>query len=108
MKFDAGELRERIRIERATEAADDVGGQTRTWSTLKTVWAKVTMSGGRESIEAEALSGVNSYRIIVRNTDVTFKDRIVWRGETLAIRSAGPMNADRSLMLILADAGVGT
>lgn len=108
MRFDAGELRERITIQRATETPDGVGGQERTWAVLRTVRAKVTSHRARESVEAEALSGINSYKIIIRKTDVDWKDRLIWRGETLAVTGVTFINPERTLMQIDAERGVGT
>ena len=47
MNYSAGDLDQRITIEKKSMARDGAGGATATWSTRATVWAKVEPMTGR-------------------------------------------------------------
>ncbi len=67
-----GDLRTRLTLETASRAADGGGGATVTWSTVATVWAAVTPSGGAESYALDRVAGTVSHDIVIRyRGDVT-------------------------------------
>lgn len=90
----AGQLSERIELQRATRTDDGYGGYAETWATYATVWAQVRPLSGRERYHAQQIEAEASYRVTIRyRADVLDSDRIVWRGQNLNIRfraDAGP------------------
>ena len=85
-----GQADQRVTFQRATDAADGVGGTTQTWANFAatpTVWAKVTPRVGREAMEEGRMNAALLATFTVRyRSDVTELDRIVWRGEAWNIR----------------------
>lgn len=50
--MEAGKLRDRIELQRASVAIDSHGDQVKTWATLATVWGSVEPLSGREFLQA--------------------------------------------------------
>ncbi len=46
--MEAGRLRQRVQIQQKVVTRDSFGGEAITWSTLATVWARVSPMSGRE------------------------------------------------------------
>lgn len=77
----AGRLRHRVELQRATDAIDAYGEQTPTWRTLATVWAAVEPISGREYFLANQVNSEISARITLRHVPgvtLTPKDRVKW------------------------------
>ena len=105
----AGELSERVVVERATTASDGMGGQTVTWSTAYTLWAKVRPVKGRETEHQGRLAPVETFLIVVRHgPTITAVDRITWNGKELNIRTVQDRDGDRRWLTIEAESGLGT
>lgn len=62
-----GELNRRITIQSATTAQDAFGTPVETWSTFAEVWARVRYKGGREGIDAGAVSARQTAEFRVRH-----------------------------------------
>jgi len=106
----AGELRERVTILRPVVVSDGLGGQSRTFEAVATVWASVlpTRPGDLEPV-AEAAAEVQGYRIKVRfRDDVSIDNRVDWRGKRLNVMAVNDMNGRRAYVTIFTDAGVVT
>lgn len=74
----AGKLRHRLRIESETEARDAVGGVTRSWSTVATVWGEVRSPRGAEELRVHTVQEVGVRVIEIRyRSDVTTHHRLV-------------------------------
>ena len=74
-----GRLRHRVVIQRATDAIDQYGDQTKTWASLATVWAAVEPLNGREFFAAAQTQSQVSTRITIRpliDQTITPKDRV--------------------------------
>ena len=72
-----GELNRYVAIQSRTQATDSFGGQSETWTTIKSVYAKIEALSGRELVAANAVATEVSHRITV-NYDAIFSDpRIV-------------------------------
>ena len=85
-----GQMRERIAIERFTASQNATGEETGSWATLSTVWTEVKYSavGSDEEQLSEKKTAVTSTVFRIRyNTDVTQKDRILYRSEYFDILS---------------------
>lgn len=86
-----GRLREVVTLQRATVTRGDFNEEILTWATVATLRAKVTERGGREPLAADRPVMVVSYEVEVRKgVTVTHKDRLLWRGLTLAVDVVTP------------------
>jgi head-tail adaptor len=84
----AGALRERIAFERRSDARDLLSGARGKWRYDGAAWAAVTPLGSGDVVEADSLSALPRWRVIVRKRDsVDPSSRIVWRGRYLRVRS---------------------
>jgi SPP1 family predicted phage head-tail adaptor len=84
----AGALRERISFERRSAERDLLAGARGKWRYDGAAWAAVTPLGAAEAVEADALSALPRWRVIVRKREgVDPGCRIVWRGRYLRVRS---------------------
>lgn len=94
------DLRERVEIQAATVTRDEFGGEKLTWTTITTVWAKVTERGGRELVAADQPVMLISYEITIRaGATINHLNRILWRGKTLNIQSITPVIAEGLIIL---------
>ncbi|WP_375290912.1 phage head closure protein [Qipengyuania sp.] len=108
LNIGAGELRHRITIRRSEEVQNAKGGFDTAWSDVATVRAKIEGLDGRESMMAQALQGISSYRITIRyRAGIRASDQIrLSDGSTLNI-TAPPADPDgrRRWLTIMADSG---
>jgi len=75
----AGELRQRVTLQEATEVRDSFGEVTKTWSDVATVWASVETLSGREFLEARQLQRATTVRVVIRwREGVTPAMRVRW------------------------------
>ena len=83
--MNAGRLKERITIQKAT-TANTYGERRHVWTTLATVWAEVLPSGSREVWRQSQIVADVSFVVRVRyRADVTAAMRIGWGSKTLEI-----------------------
>lgn len=83
---DPGWLRQRVVVQSAAGAPDDAGGETVTWDTLATLWARIEPAQAREEIVAGHLSGVVTHDVTFRwRGDIAGGMRIAYRGRTFRI-----------------------
>lgn len=110
MNLSTGSLSERVTIEQEARTSNGQGGYTTGWSPLATVWAEVIPLSGDEAITAQVERAVARYRVSIRRRDdVTAKHRLIWRGQTLAIKSALPHPKDlRGGLLMICESGTGS
>lgn len=87
MSLRAGRLRSRITIRRAVDSTTTAGGQARSWTTLaERLPAEVLGQGGRESVIANTLQGVATFKITIRHrTDIRTGDQVLYDGLELNI-----------------------
>ena len=86
----AGRLRHRVTVQRATDAIDQYGDQTPTWTALGTVWASVEPLNGREYFAAAQMQSEVSTRIVIRpisGVTLTPKDRVKFGSRYFDIQS---------------------
>jgi hypothetical protein len=71
-----GELDRRAIIEYPVSSANTYGEQeTTSWSTFRTVWAKVEWDSGDETEETDKITGITKVNFYIRNLDLdTFLD----------------------------------
>jgi SPP1 family predicted phage head-tail adaptor len=83
-----GDMRQRVTIQRETQARDAHGGVTRTWSDVGTRWASVQNGTGREFVRAKSVSPEMTHLVKMRYYNgLTTKDRLTFKGRTLNIES---------------------
>lgn len=105
----AGELDQRVTLQRPDSTPDGRGGVTKGWSDIATVWARVRPIAGRERAAAGQIEAAATYRVTIRRrTDVTADCRILWQGVAMNIRFA-PASGSRAMWTVIdCDAGVPT
>lgn len=102
MTIRAGQLRERIRIEREAPARDASGDVIPTWQLVAEVSAGIKRLSGTEAFESQRRTGrVQTRFIIRRRDDLDASMRIVRNGKIYNITSA--MQEDLDGTVILAD-----
>lgn len=75
----ASDLRQRVLIEAPTDTPDGLGGYTRAWSSVATVWAQVTASQGDERFIAQGVRAQASYEVRIRyRSDASASWRLTW------------------------------
>jgi len=97
----AGLLRERIVIERPTEARNDMGLQEYGWAPVARCLAAVTLEGVGSESEGMALSAMPRFRVIIRRRDgVAIDQRVRWDGRVMMVRQVldDPIAKDRLTM----------
>jgi SPP1 family predicted phage head-tail adaptor len=105
----AGDLNERVTIERSTSTSDGGGGRDVTWATVYELWANVKSVRGRETTDLGRTVTAETFVINVRfGVTITTVDRAVWRGKTMEIRSAQDREGDRRWLTLETETGVGS
>ncbi|MDE0490000.1 phage head closure protein [Psychrobacter sp. A3] len=103
MAVKAGELRHRVTIQQYDKGERNDDGfylQPGGWTTLKTVWAKITPLSTKDLLTAQAAQSEITARMKVRyrtgkGIDTTM--RVIWQGRTYAIDSQGMEDSDTGL-----------
>ena len=84
----SGQMRHRVTIESLAKTPDGAGGSTLAWSTVATVWAKVTPVSGGERYQSMRVEADVSHTIITRyRSDIAPDDRVSFDGRTMQIKS---------------------
>jgi SPP1 family predicted phage head-tail adaptor len=83
----AGRHRCRVRIERAIETTNAVGGKTRSWASIATRWARIEPLSGDERLTAQQTQSSVTHRIFLRagGLSITPKDRIAYGSRVFGI-----------------------
>lgn len=99
----AGKLDRYVTIQQFASSRDATyGSETKTWSTLAQVWARVEDVSGREFFAAKQRGGDTMVKVIIRHrTDVTRLMRLVLDdGRVLEIDTVLQISRDKGLELI--------
>ncbi len=100
----AGQLRQRVTIQKDTPVQDGYGQPVPVWSTHLTRWAAVEPLTGREYFTAQQTQAEVTTRIRVRWSSghgITPKMRVSWSGRLFEIDSVlEPVSARRELHLM--------
>ena len=84
----AGQLDQRVTVERFTSTEDELGQPIESWAPLFSCWAAVEPLTGREYIAAQALQSEVTTRIRMRFRPwMTAQDRVIHGGKTYNIVS---------------------
>lgn len=98
----AGQLDQRVTVERLQQGQDELGQPVTTWAPLYTVWAAVEPLSGREYIAASAALSEVTTRIRLRyRPGITPADRVNHEGTLYGITSViDYKSANRELVLM--------
>jgi SPP1 family predicted phage head-tail adaptor len=89
-----GPLRSRISLEAPVTMSDGAGGETVTWQTLATLWARITARTGQERFEAHGTKSVVAYAILVRpHPDVLPARRVRLDQRVFHIHAVRPLDS---------------
>lgn len=99
----AGKLRHRVTIERRTESSRTAQGTpVYTWAELATRYASVNKLSGREAERAKQIVAEAEFQIVMRHTDITTKDRLIFGSRTFHILDVKNTNEIDHELIILA------
>jgi len=103
-----GELDQLIDIKREVAAADGMGGEEITLTTVATgLWAKVRALSGKELERHDKLNNIAMCTFIIRyRSDLKHTDRIEWNGSAYNIRYIPPATGRDMYLIIEAERGV--
>lgn len=91
-----GALRARVKLQRPTRVADEIGGAAIAWTDEGDVWAQVDAGAARETIAFDASPSVAAYRVTInRRDDVRAGWRIAWGARRLRIAGVTDEGAPR-------------
>ncbi len=86
--INAGNLRERVTVQQATESRNGIGETVLSWATFATVWASVGGVSAREALAAGQQDVTITHRVRIRYlSGMTQNMRFLWRGRVLQIVS---------------------
>jgi len=86
--IETGKMRNYITYEEATQATDGEGGYTKTWATVKQIWAQITPMKDTRKLEAAAVKFVGAFTFRFRyDTDIQPAGRFTYEGVTYTIHS---------------------
>ena len=84
----AGQLDQRVTVERYTSTEDELGQPIEAWAPLFTCWAAVEPLTGREYLAAQAAVSEVTAKIRMRFRPwMTAEDRVIHNGTTYGIQS---------------------
>lgn len=97
----AGGLRRRVTLEAPADLADDIGGATRAWAAVATLWARIETPRGATRLAADRLEQAIAHRVTLRWRDgVTGAMRLRIGARIFLIKAArDPDESRRSLVL---------
>ena len=98
----AGQLDQRVTVERLEQTQNEFGEMVQAWATLFTTWAAVEPLAGREWIAAAAAQSEVTTRVRMRfRPGLTSADRVTHEGKVLNIVSViDYRSAHRELVLM--------
>lgn len=78
VSFDIGALSRRLILQAPVETADGMGGVTRDYDAVATLWGSVVPLSGRADAAADSLGATLRFRIVIRlRGDVTTRHRLL-------------------------------
>ena len=82
-----GEMRNRVTLQSLSASTDAGGGQSASWSTAVTVWAKVEDLSGTEVVFGDQLEDRSNYKFTIRYySALTPKHRLGYNSKTFNIQ----------------------
>ena len=101
----AGQLDQRVTVERFTSTEDELGQPIEAWAPLFTCWATVEPLTGREFIAAQAAQSEVTARIRMRFRPwMTAEDRVIHNGTTYNIVSLVDVRSENRELVLMCKA----
>ena len=101
----AGQLDQRVTVERFTSTEDELGQPIEAWAPLFTCWAAVEPLTGREFIAAQAAQSEVTARIRMRFRPwMTAEDRVIHNGTTYNIVSLVDVRSENRELVLMCKA----
>ena len=101
----AGQLDQRVTVERYTSTEDELGQPIESWAPLFTCWAAVEPLTGREYLAAQAAVSEVTARIRMRFRPwMTNTDRVIHNGTTYGIESLIDVRSDHRELVLMCKA----
>lgn len=76
-----GQLRHRVTISRPVYASDGYGGQVKTGTSDRAVWAQIEKASGSEALTDGAVQNIQNRTVIIRFTDIRPSDFLIIDGD---------------------------
>ena len=98
---EAGRLARRLVLEAPVDAADDIGGASRSWVVVATLWGEIESLRGETRLAADRLEQAITHRVTLRwRPGVTAQMRLRLGARVFVIRAArDPDESRRRLVL---------
>lgn len=107
MKWQVGELDQRIKFKTKTKVADGYGGQNVSYVDAFECWAKVKPKRGNESVRANQIQAETGFVFVIRNrNDFDETHQIEWLGKLFNIRFIANYGTRAMYLEIDGEAGV--
>jgi len=105
-----GQMRNKVVLQSMSPSTDSGGGQSVSWGTATTVWAKVENLSGTENSFGDQIEDRSNYRFTIRYySALTPKYRISYNSKTFNIQHiASLMEGKERYQVIQAEEGVAT
>jgi len=105
-----GQMRNKVVLQSMSPSTDSGGGQSVSWGTATTVWAKVENLSGTENSFGDQIEDRSNYRFTIRYySALTPKYRISYNSKTFNIQHiASLMEGKERYQVIQAEVGVAT
>ena len=101
----AGQLDQRVTVERYTSTEDELGQPIEAWAPLFTCWAAVEPLTGREYLAASAAVSEVTARIRMRFRPwMTNTDRVIHNGTTYGIESLVDVRSENRELVLMCKA----
>ena len=101
----AGQLDQRVTVERFSRTEDELGQPIESWAPLFTCWAAVEPLTGREFIAAQAAQSEVTARIRMRFRPwMTAEDRVIHNGTTYNIVSLVDVRSENRELVLMCKA----
>ena len=98
----AGDLTERVTVERFTSTEDELGQPIETWAPLFTCWAAVEPLTGREYLAAQAAVSEVTAKIRMRFRPwMTSQDRVIHEGTVYQIQSVIDVRSENRELVLM-------
>ena len=98
-----GLLKQRLIIQQPVTTADAIGGTTKSWQTLATVWGRATPVRGTQFFAGFQKNSEEIYEFMVRyRSGITPQHRILWRNKIYRIISVLHPEGEQEWLVITA------
>lgn len=98
----AGQLDQRVTVERLEQGQDEIGQPYSTWTPVVTLWAAVEPQAGREFVAAGAAQSQLTTKIRIRyRPGIQSDDRVIHNGKAMNIQSVIDYRSQRRELVLM-------